>query len=91
MGLERPCRWDAQEALQRNFRFFPCTKICTSQRNLERTGFVQCEPKQEADQMQQSNVSHEKPNAQVQGRALDMAEACAGGGVPCNAQLGRCK
>ncbi len=25
------------------------------------------------------------PEAQVQGRALDMAEACSGGGVPCNA------
>jgi len=31
------------------------------------------------------------PNAQVQGRALGVAEACTGGGVPCNAQLGRCK
>ena len=31
------------------------------------------------------------PNAQVQGRALGAAEASAGGGVPCNAQLGRCK
>jgi len=30
-------------------------------------------------------------NAQVQGRALGMAEACGGGGVPCNAQLGRCQ
>jgi hypothetical protein len=30
------------------------------------------------------------PNAQVQGRALGMAEASSGGGVPCNAQLGRC-
>lgn len=28
------------------------------------------------------------PNAQVQGRPLGVAEACAGGGVPCNAQLG---
>jgi hypothetical protein len=28
------------------------------------------------------------PNAQVQGRALGVAEACTGGGVPCNAQLG---
>ena len=27
-------------------------------------------------------------NAQVQGRPLGMAEAGAGGGVPCNAQLG---
>ena len=31
------------------------------------------------------------PNALVQGRPLGMAEARAGGGVPCNAQLGRCK
>jgi hypothetical protein len=30
-----------------------------------------------------------EPNAQVQGRPLGMAEACSGGGVPCNAQLGR--
>jgi hypothetical protein len=30
-----------------------------------------------------------RPNAQVQGRALGEAEACTGGGVPCNAQLGR--
>ena len=29
-----------------------------------------------------------KPNAQVQGRALGVAEASSGGGVPCNAQLG---
>ena len=29
------------------------------------------------------------PNAQVQGRALGVAEACSGGGVPCNAQLGQ--
>ena len=29
------------------------------------------------------------PNAQVQGRLLGMAEACSGGGVPCNAQLGQ--
>jgi hypothetical protein len=29
------------------------------------------------------------PNAQVQGRALGVAEARSGGGVPCNAQLGR--
>jgi len=29
------------------------------------------------------------PNAQVQGRALGEAEARSGGGVPCNAQLGR--
>ena len=29
------------------------------------------------------------PNAQVQGRALGMAEARSGGGVPCNAQLGQ--
>ena len=28
------------------------------------------------------------PNAQVQGRALGVAEASSGGGVPCNAQLG---
>jgi hypothetical protein len=33
----------------------------------------------------------EKPNAQVQGRALGLAEANSGGGVPCNAQLGRCR
>jgi hypothetical protein len=31
------------------------------------------------------------PNAKVQGRPLGVAEACTGGGVPCNAQLGRCK
>jgi hypothetical protein len=31
------------------------------------------------------------PNAQVQGRPLGEAEACTGGGVPCNAQLGWCK
>ena len=31
----------------------------------------------------------QEPNAQVQGRPLGMAEACSGGGVPCNAQLGR--
>jgi hypothetical protein len=31
------------------------------------------------------------PNAQVQGRALGVAEARSGGGVPCNAQLGRGK
>jgi hypothetical protein len=30
----------------------------------------------------------ERPNAQVQGRALGTAEARSGGGVPCNAQLG---
>ena len=29
------------------------------------------------------------PNAQVQGRTLGVAEASSGGGVPCNAQLGR--
>jgi len=29
-------------------------------------------------------------NAQVQGRTLGMAEARSRGGVPCNAQLGRC-
>ena len=29
-----------------------------------------------------------RPNAQVQGRALGMAEARSGAGVPCNAQLG---
>ncbi len=28
------------------------------------------------------------PNAQVQGRPFGVAEACSGGGVPCNAQLG---
>ena len=28
------------------------------------------------------------PNAQVQGRALGVAEARSGGGIPCNAQLG---
>lgn len=28
------------------------------------------------------------PNAQVQGRALGVAEACSGEGVPCNARLG---
>ncbi len=31
---------------------------------------------------------NEWPNAQVQGRALGVAEARSGGGVPCNAQLG---
>ena len=37
-------------------------------------------------------VSHAcAPNAQVQGRPLGMAEASSGGGVPCNAQLGRAK
>ena len=30
-----------------------------------------------------------EPNAQVQGRPLGLAEARTGGGVPCNAQLGR--
>ena len=30
------------------------------------------------------------PNAQVQGRPLGIAGARAGGGVPCNAQLGAC-
>ena len=29
------------------------------------------------------------PNAKVQGRPLGVAEARSGGGVPCNAQLGR--
>ena len=32
-----------------------------------------------------------RANAQVQGRPLGVAEACAGGGVPCNAQLGQPK
>ena len=32
-----------------------------------------------------------RPNAQVQGRPLGVAEACTGGCVPCNAQLGRCQ
>ena len=30
-----------------------------------------------------------RPNAKVQGRSLGVAEACSGGGVPCNAQLGQ--
>lgn len=34
-------------------------------------------------------LSQLQPNAQVQGRPLGVAEACAGGSVPCNAQLGR--
>jgi hypothetical protein len=34
-------------------------------------------------------VTLDGPNAQVQGRSLGVAEARIGGGVPCNAQLGR--
>ena len=42
----------------------------------------------QADGEQGSVVNHGVPNAKVQGRALGVAEANSGGGVPCNAQLG---
>lgn len=47
------------------------------------------EPGARAKQMMEpSGSDFMPPNAQVQGRPLGMAEACGGGGIPCNAQLG---